>query len=420
MITRYIRLLLIPLAFMAMPATAQDTNWIRNNTWYFDNFVQEEVSWNVFREAFIGVSAERSADFDGLFYDALFKSAIVKDGHCFGMNALALLLLKNGGHLGFCYPPCLYPGRIFTNPGMKPSIDTLGPADPVLKRAIQIVHGNQINHGFLSFLLDVLNSPFSRDGSYAFSQAQYYISKNDPVTISLTKEFSPQDSGGHSLIGYATEEVGGKKRIYVYDSNRSFYKPGAEGHDFYTNRKNYVEISGQDWQYEKDPGVIWKGNPKSGGHLIIIPISIAGRKDRLPQSLLLEGSYSLNTIFIFGDVTLMQATDIRRRHRYLNDKGTFLETREQYRLRNFLPFTPMGSGPHTVSPKTSAYFVRGQDRLHLYFRSRGDYRIGMLFGGKYTETSVKGDGRIRHFITPDVSRANKGKHPARLASPLRD
>lgn len=53
-------------------------------------------------------------------------------------------------------------------------------------------------------------------------------------------------------------------------------------------------------------GEVWTGNPGSGGNCMVIPISVAGKKDRLPQSLFAEGAYALNSIFIFGNNTQLR------------------------------------------------------------------------------------------------------------------
>lgn len=286
-----------------------DTTWVKNNTWYFDNFDDPELPWSLFRETFIGVAPSPSGDFDQLFYDYLYKTELAKSGHCFGMCVLALLLKKNGGYLGFCYPPYTYSGTISS---IDP--DIIGPADPNLQTAIAMVHGNQINHGFLLFLLDVITMAKNRDGRYAFDRVNYYLSKDDPPVISVTKNLSPA-GGGHVLIPYDTRIVSGEKRIYVYDPNHSFYEPGANGHDYYVNHENYIAINETtgEWSFNKTYASnptpdIWTGRPSSGlggdlgsgGNCIVIPLSIAGKKDRLPQSLFADIAEALNKIFIFA------------------------------------------------------------------------------------------------------------------------
>ena len=303
--TKSVILLLI--AFLLLPERSlpqpQDTNWVKNNTWYFDNFKDTLLPWSLFRETFTGVAPERSGDFDQIFYEQLYKTILASPGHCFGMCVLALLIKKNGGYLGFCYPPYKYSGTIYSG-GVE---DTIGPADLTLKTAIAMVHGNQINHGFLLFLLDVIAEGKNRDGNYAYRQVEYYLAKDDPPVISITKNINPAD-GGHVLIPYFTEDLGIAKRIYVYDPNYSFYAKGPQkGHEFYTSGSNYIEIdSDGSWDYIKDYPIIptnpknWSGSPKGGGNCIVIPLSVAGKKDRLPQSLFADVWEAINKIFIFG------------------------------------------------------------------------------------------------------------------------
>lgn len=291
------------LIFSGVNINAQDTLWVKNNTWYFDNFSDPELPWSLFRETFTGVAPAPSADFDGLFYNELYKTNLASKGHCYGMCVLALLLKKYGGYLGYCYPPYKYSGTIASNSAADGAVsnDSIGPADPNLKTAIAIVHGNQINHSFLLHLLDVIATAKNRDGRYAFQQTVYYLAKDDPPVISVTKGLSPAD-GGHVLIPYFTKEFGTYKRIYVYDPNRSYYKPGPDGKEWYRTYQNYIEVKNLngEWKFTMKNGDVWTGNPGSGGNCIVIPLSVAGRKDRLPQSLLAEGAYALNTIFIFG------------------------------------------------------------------------------------------------------------------------
>lgn len=87
-----------------------------------------------------------------------------------------------------------------------------------------------------------------------------------------------------------------------YDPNRSYYKPGPNGKDWYRTFQNYIEVknSNGEWKFTMSGGTVWTGSPSFVGNCIVIPLSVAGCKDRLPQSLLAEGAYALNSIFIFG------------------------------------------------------------------------------------------------------------------------
>ena len=391
---------LAALFIQSTPVAAQDPLWVRDNTWYFDNFTQAELGWDIFRETYIGVAPTPSGDFDLLFYNSIFKTELAAKGHCHGMCAMALMIAKNGGHLGYCHPPYVYSGD-FTSP----SPDTVGPTDRTLKRAIQMMHGSQISHTYLSFLLDVIALGKNRDGRYAAQQLDYYNAKNDPCLISLTKGLLPTD-GAHTLIGIHTKPVGSKIRIYVYDPNWSYYNPSYQSK--YDMGNDYVEIdpSSGAWNASNTSVSTYSGSPSSGGSCVIVPISIAGRKDRLPQSFLAEGAYAINTIFIFGEnAHVVQVSDPLSNRRYLNENGSDVETNDAYRLPNIMPFQPQNGGQPTDN-SVQTYFVRGDNpTLDIQIRAKGKYRVGMLFGGKYTEKEAEGDGiSVQCFRTTEQSK----------------
>ena len=399
--TRYLIIMLAITLTVNTSSRAQDPNWVRDHTWYFDNFTKDLLEWSIFRETFIGVAPSPSGDFDLLFYNLLYKDQLAKDGHCYGMDVLAMLILKNGGCLGYCDPPYMYSGD-YTSP----SPDTTGPSDPNLRMALHIIHGYQINHGFLSFLLDVIAISKNRDGRYTYQQVNYYLAKNDPPVISITKGVSPAD-GGHVLIPFFTKDLGATKRIYVYDPNRSYYEPGNDGKEFYTTGINYIDINSSTGAWSYNMGTfaspnLWTGSPGSGGNCIAIPVSVAGKKDRLPQSLLADGAYALNTIFIFGDVKIEQLSDPGGQKQYLNDNGNELEPCEEKRLNNIMAFTPLDGGDSRARGGAKAYFFRGTDPVNIRYKAWGEYKIGMIFNGKYIEQKGTGKGVMQQFLPNEI------------------
>jgi hypothetical protein len=365
-------------------AAAQDPLWVRDNTWFFDNFTQPVLGWDLFRETFIGVAPEPSGDFDLLLYDNIYKTKLAAEGHCFGMCLMAMVMKKNGGHLGYCCPPYIYSGDMVN-----------GPADTTLRKAIQIMHGHQITHRFLLFLLDVIAINKNRDGNYAYQQYRYYTAKDDPCVISVTPSFSPSD-GGHVLIPFFEENLGATKKIYIYDPNRSYYEAGADGHDYYHNRLNFVEINSGTgkWTFTMADGDVWTGDPGSGGNLLVIPISVAGKKDRLPQSLFAEGAYALNTVFIFGKTTqLKQISDPETGKNWLNEQSNDLETAPEKRMTNVVPFTPLTGGqPDTTA--NQAYFIGNDPSFEITVQSTTEegYRVGFMGKHAYIEISAMGKG----------------------------
>src|SRR5688572_25193366 len=127
---RCLILLLTVTFFFNAKTIAQDPDWVKENTWYFDNFVKDTLPWTMFRETFIGVAPAPSADFDQFFYDGIYQTKLAGPGHCYGMCVLALMMMKNGGFLGYCHPPYTYSGSYAS-----PAKDTLGPSDPNLNTA---------------------------------------------------------------------------------------------------------------------------------------------------------------------------------------------------------------------------------------------------------------------------------------------
>ena len=380
---------IILIAVMNFKTSAQDLAWVKENTWSFQNFSKDTLSWNLFRETFIGIAPTPSLNFDGFMYDALYKTKLAGPGLCYGMDVMELLMMKNGGHLGYCHPPYIYSGLV-------------GPDDSILAKAIEITHGNQINHGFLSYMLDVLAANKLRDGNYAYAKVVEYLSKNDPPVICISdSEGGIAGSDGHVIVPYAVEQMGTTKKIWVYDPNRSYYINATDGKDWYDTKKNFIQIDATTgaWSFLMVPSFgMWSGNSTSGGRIVAAPLSVVGKKDRLPQSLLADGAIAINTILIYGNVKVEQITDRKNNRQLMNDKGKDIETRESRRLNNVLHFIPYGA----IKPSPSqgnAYFVRGTNPLDLRIRAYGNYKIGLMFNGKYKEIKGIGDGSVRHIFT---------------------
>src|SRR6185503_18631761 len=140
---RYIIPVFAAILLFTLNTRAQDPDpeWAKRNGWAFYNFTKDSLPWSIFRATFIGVAPSPSADFDLLLYNSLYKTSLSSPGLCYGMCAMALIMMKNGGHLGYCHPPYMYTG------GARPD-------DPNLETAIEIMHGYQISHSFLTFALD--------------------------------------------------------------------------------------------------------------------------------------------------------------------------------------------------------------------------------------------------------------------------
>lgn len=277
------------LAAASSPALGQ--HWAETNAWHFGNFPTDELTWEQYRETFIGVPPERdyaSSAFDVLFYDYLYKDQLSVDGNCYGIALLNLLVLQNGGHHGVCGPPSGFTA-----------------SHPELELVINRMHGHQVNLPSLRFYLDAVAASKNRDGGYAFDQVNYYQALEDPTLISITKSLNPSE-GGHSMVAYGTEVASGQKRILIYDPNR----PYPSNTSYYDNGENVVLIgSGGSWEFEMSGGTPWSGSPSSGGNILITPISVAAPPSRLPTSLGLNALDLINTIFVSAESELVQVTD---------------------------------------------------------------------------------------------------------------
>jgi hypothetical protein len=332
------RMLAIVLAITLCPAAAQAQPYAERNGWWFDNFPDATLPWDIYRESYIGIPPTRdpaSSAFDVLFYDQVYKTELAKEGNCFGMSLLSLMILKKGGHFGYCQPIPQYSGDAFGDDG---------PTDPGLKRAINIMHGHQVNLPTLQHILEVIGKSKNRDGAYAFSSFQFYKLKNDPTLVSITKSLSPSD-GGHTLVAYdAVDMGGGNRRIYVYDPNRTWADPADRA--WYTAGSNFITISGTSWSFDLGGSLgVWSGSPASGGNLLIIPISIAGPHSRSPASMG-DGIIGqiLTTIFISGsDAHIEQVTDAQGRR--LFKPGTVdIDTDPATGMLTMLPWYPSDQG----------------------------------------------------------------------------
>lgn len=224
--------------FFTGPVFCQDTNFVRTNTWHFENFGDSIPSWDVFRETYIGIAPtyESASIFDQIFYDSV-HSKMINTGHCFGMNIGALQLLRYGGYGGFCAPASQYPRKYPANVYKEP-------ADPRLQRTIQMLQGHILNYRVITYMLDLIAANNSRNGNFAYDQYKYFEAKKEYCTIGITESFS-NVGASHALLPYhLTEDGAGNRKIYVYDVNRPFNKPGAgdEGHDWYLDKNRLVAV----------------------------------------------------------------------------------------------------------------------------------------------------------------------------------
>jgi hypothetical protein len=366
---------------LVLSSSSHAQHWVERNTWRFDNFTTAELPWERYRDTFIGVPPERdpwSSAFDVVFYDHLYKTELSKEGNCYGMCLTALLLFKYEGHLGFCAPAYQYTESAVADPNAP------------LRLVINQMHGHQVNLPSLRLLLDIIATSKNRDGNYAYDQVNYYWSQDDPALVSITKSLSPAD-GGHTLIAYKAEPLGGQKRIFVYDPNRPWSTEAA----YYQSNANVITIGGGgSWQFEMagSPPEIWSGSPASGGNITIAPLSIAGPPSRLPSSLGLNALALISTIFVSsGQGSLVQVTDGAGKRMF--KPGTIeIETDPSAGMLAAVPWFPSDGAPAGRELPAAYFFLRDPGPSVDVEVQGGERGYDIRFAGHQGLVRVKGAG----------------------------
>jgi hypothetical protein len=377
------------LAVLSVPAAAQP--YAQSNGWQFDNFKDAVYPWDIYRDTFIGIPPTEdpwSSAFDVLFYDQVYKDKLSSNGNCFGLSLQSLLMLKKGGHLGYCLPIDQYSGDIF---GAGSGGAKLGPTDPMLKRAINIMHGHQVNLPTLQLILDVISQHKNRDGSFAYTAFQNARMQNDPTLISITKTLNPDD-GGHTMVAYDAQDLGGgNKRIFVYDPNRTWADPADR--TWYTGNQNFVQITGTAWSFTMQSGATWAGDPGSGGNILIIPISVTGPHSRSPASLgdQIIGMI-LNSLLVTGSsAEIEQVTDATGK-RLFRPGTREIDTDPSTGMMTMLPWYPSDQGAPDA-PKGMALFHLGRAASTLQVAVRGgDTGYTLSAGGPRHQIVLRASG----------------------------
>src|SRR5258708_17959433 len=105
---------MLGLIALGLPVARSD-DYAATSAWQFKNLKDPTFSWDLYRDTFIGIPPNEdplSSPFDVLFYENLYKSKLSESGNCYGMSLLSLMILQNGGHLGYCAPIPQYSGDI--------------------------------------------------------------------------------------------------------------------------------------------------------------------------------------------------------------------------------------------------------------------------------------------------------------------
>jgi hypothetical protein len=363
-------------AFLVCPVQADD--YASKNGWRFLNFSDPTFSWDLYRDTFIGIPPSEdpfSSAFDVLFYEQVYKSKLSADGNCFGMSLLSLMIQKNGGHLGYCGPVTQYSGD--------PTSTAMGPTDPMLRRAINVMHGHQVNLPTIQFLLNIFAQHFNRDGAYAFDQFNYWQTRGDLTLVSITKDLNPSD-GGHTLIAYRAVDLGGgNKKIYVLDPNRTWGSTTDQA--WYDTESNFIQITNHAWSFDMGGSDgTWSGDLASGGNIVITPASVTGPLSRSPASLgdTVIGQL-LNTLLLTGDgARIEQVTDARGKRLY-KPGTTEIDTDPSTGMVNMIPWF--------LSDQRSGKRQIGAVLLFQLGSSGGALRVSVSAGpAGYTLSSTSG------------------------------
>ncbi|MBN2326520.1 MAG: hypothetical protein JXR73_05140 [Candidatus Omnitrophica bacterium] len=381
--------------------SASAQHFTEDNAWAFLNFGTPVLTWDQYRDTFIGTPPDYSyetAALDAAFYDGAYKT-LAAPGNCYGMSLMAQLIRQKGGHLGYCYPVSQYSG-------------STGPSDTALAYAINLMHGHQINLNSLKQYLELFATGKTRDGNYAFSSAEYYELSDDPTLVNITKTLNPLD-GGHTMAVYDTYDLGSEKRIYVYDPNRSWYE--SAGNSWYTSGSNYISIetSTSKWSFDMAGSGTWSGDPSSGGNIIIQPLSIAGPRDRSPVSMGLDALSFLNQFFIYGSGNQVKQITNSKGKRLFKPGTNEIDNDPNTGLLNTVPIYPSDAGGNY---NYSSFVMFGNPGGALEFdieSTGGGYQIDIL--GPRSILSIMAEsekGRDRFFvenpgmITPKLSLKN--------------
>lgn len=331
-------LIIICIAVLHSPlsSSAQSSAAPANSSWSFFNWsLPPTLPWSTYQDTFIGIPPTYdpvASPFDTLFYDQVYKTLAggtggSAGGNCYGMSLMSLLLIRDGGHLGFCAPVNQYSGDLA-------NINT-GPTDPRLALAINIMHGHQVNLPTVQFMLNVVANHNNRDATYAVQQFNYWQSRGDLTLVSVTKDLNPQD-GGHTLVAYALGGPG-NQNIMVYDPDRPWLDPPSQ--TWYQSGQNFIQINGHSWSFTLAGSLgTWSGDPGSGGNLIITPISVTAPDSPTPAALGTQIiGQLLTTLLLTGqDAAIQQVTDDHGKRLFV--PGTFdVDSNPATGMRNTMP-----------------------------------------------------------------------------------
>ena len=335
------------LAALAAPAAADD-HPAEKYSWSFPNFRGDPCvpgldfySWDLYRQTFIGIPSDEESNlgFDYDIYKAAFETKIGGPGSCYGMVLMSLLINDKGGNLGYCGPVGQYSGDTVGTSAHTckgGGIQFQGPTDPNLRRAIWEMHGHQLNLAAVRYYLEQIAKGQVSNGLMAYNM----VAASKPCIVSIIKDKWSIFGAGHTILGYDAQVVGGQKRIYVYDPNRTWAVDNILNRGWYTNEDNFIWLDGSgDWHFTMAGGTEWSS---PGGLISITPLSIAGPRDRNPGSMGFGAGEIVNQVAFTGDaVSLEQITDSSGKRLFHPGTKDF-ETDPQAGVLNISPLASTG------------------------------------------------------------------------------
>ncbi|MEP7236162.1 MAG: hypothetical protein ABI778_12785, partial [Ignavibacteriota bacterium] len=329
--------------------------------WSFVNFTTPVFNWDIYRNSMIGIPPDSSgvtAPFDLLFYDGAFKSALSAGGNCYGLSIMSLIMDKDGGQLGYCCPANFYGGT-----------GSLGPTDPKLRRAINIMHGHQVSLASIQDIVDQAAGAHSLLAHFGKDRIKELLDHEGPCLVSITKGLSPLD-GGHTLIAYELKDLGGGHfHIMVVDPNRIWADSiTLDQREFYTNGRNFIDVVGNTWTYKMamigGSAAVFDLWPHGGsGHLTGTSKSIAGPTGRVPTSLGLAVGELMTKLFISdlaggtgGEITQVYNPQGRR---LFKPGERDIDWDHKTGLCSMVPFFPSDAIGHDTKFPFELYFNQG-------------------------------------------------------------
>lgn len=310
--------------------------------WYFENFGTDDLSWEQFRRAYLGIYPTQDcaqAPLDCAFYE-IFKICAAP-GNCGGMSLLGLALYKYGGYFGFCSPAYFYTGGD-------------GPDRDDLREVLNIMQARQFSSSGLTHFLDISDAGNLNDAKVAYDDIKEALAQGDYPVLTIAKDYLAEDA--HTVIPYKAEvdSSTGNKIIYIWDPNYPYDDNPADYAS--TSTANQMVISGPtSWTYRDYSG-------SGGGWCFAIPMSKYLEKSRHPLAVDIVID-AVMTIFITGTgAAVSQISDDEGHQLYKTNADTHI-------LRSELEDDP-------------ARKLKGIIRWPWYAQVKKHKYVGIPFGGK--------------------------------------